>query len=226
MIHGKLCAFAVSMGLFLALTADGQPPPGFPPKGPPGGPKGLKGDKGGPGSSARLVDDLKLDDAQRRKAHEAVRAYDEKVREQTRQARQELLGKMKDVLPEDQYRTFKDELDRVPLILGPQNGPRGIATDDLTDRLMGFDANRDGRIDRDELPARMHNLFEIGDTNGDGVLDAAEIKALANRAERNGPPGGGPGGGPPRGPGGGPPNGPPRGPGGPGGGPPGRPNRP
>ena len=50
-------------------------------------------------------------------------------------------------------------------------GP-AAAADDLTDRLMGYDANKDGRVTRDERPARMHNL--------------------AGRAERLGPPNGGP----------------------------------
>ena len=40
---GKFLAFAATLGLFLAVTAVGQPPFG------PGGPKGPKGKKGGKG---------------------------------------------------------------------------------------------------------------------------------------------------------------------------------
>ncbi|HJZ57920.1 MAG TPA: hypothetical protein VKE74_23385 [Gemmataceae bacterium] len=236
MIGGKFFAFALSMGLFLAVASGGQPP-GFPKggKGPPfGGPKGAFKD-GFKGSSERLLDDLKLTDAQQEKARALLRAHDEKIRQQTAQARQELLTQMKDVLPEDQFRTFRDELAQVPLLPPVQPGPRGVAADDLVERVMSFDADKDGKVTRDELPARMHNLIEMGDTNGDGALDREELKALAARMSQNGPPGGPrgpggfpggpggpgrrgfppgpPGGGPPRGPGGGPP-GPPRGPGG------------
>jgi Spy/CpxP family protein refolding chaperone len=219
MTCGKFFAFALSLGLFLVLTADGQPPGGPPPKGPPGfgfgGPKGgQKGFKGGPGNSGPLLDELKLNDEQRQKANQALRAYDERVRRQTTEARQELLAQMKEILPEDQYRAFRDELEQVPLIPALPPGPRGVPAEELVERLMSYDANGDGKVTRDELPPRMQSLIDQGDTNGDGALDRDEIRALVGRASVNGPrilvgPGGGPPFGPPRGPGG-PPGGPPR----------------
>ena len=196
MMIGKLFAFALSLGLFLALAAEGQPPPGgVPPKGPKDGFKG--GLKGGKADSSRLVEDLNLKGELRDKAHRAVKAYDEKVREQTLKAREELLGQMKELLPATEFQTFKDELAQVPLIPAPNPGPRGVAMDDLVERVMAFDANKDGKVSKDELPARMQSLFDDGDTNKDGFLDMEELKRLAGRNNQprgpgNGPPGGGP----------------------------------
>jgi hypothetical protein len=199
MISGKLLAFTASLLLFLALAAEGQPPPGFGPKGPK---DGFKGGPKGKADSSRLVEDLNLKGEIRDKAHRAVKAYDEKVREQTIKAREELVAQMKDILPAAEFQTFKDELAQVPLIPAPNPGPRGVPTDDLTERVMAFDLNKDGKVSKDELPARMQSLFDEGDTNKDGFLDADEIKRLAARNAQprgpgNGPPGGGPGGGPP-----------------------------
>jgi hypothetical protein len=53
--------------------------------------------------------------------------------------------------------------------------------DDVVERIMSFDKNKDGKVTRDELPERMHHLIALGDTNKDGALDRAEIKKLASR---------------------------------------------
>ena len=50
----------------------------------------------------------------------------------------------------------------------------------MVDRLESFDANRDQRISRDELPERMQGLVARGDRNADAVLDWEEIRALVN----------------------------------------------
>jgi hypothetical protein len=207
---GKLAAFAMSVGLFLTLSAAGQPPP-FGPKGGKGGFKG--GPKGAKGATERLLDDLTLTAAQKEKARAALRAYDDKVREFTRQARQELVAQIKDIVPADDLRTFKAELEQVPLLAAVTPGPRGVAVEDLVERVMSYDKDGDGKVTRDELPARMHNLIDQGDRNGDGALDRDEAERLAARNNPPGPPrgAGGPRGGPPPGPGGGPPR---RGPGG------------
>jgi hypothetical protein len=63
---------------------------------------------------------------------------------------------------------------------GPAQGP-GISVEDMVERLMAFDKNKDGKVTRDELPERMHHLIEMGDTNKDGALDRDEIRALATR---------------------------------------------
>ena len=54
-----------------------------------------------------------------------------------------------------------------------------ISVDDLVERIMAFDKNKDGKVTRDELPERMHHLIALGDTNKDGALDRDEIKKLA-----------------------------------------------
>ena len=187
---GKFLAFAATLGLFLAATAVGQPPFG------PGGPKGPKGKKGGKGGSERLIDDLKLSGQQREQARAALRAYDDKVRQATAEARRELVERMKDVLTADDLAAFKADLDQVPLLPAVVLGPRGVPADDLIGRLMDFDKNKDGKVTKDELPERMHYLIEQGDTNGDGALDREEIRRLAARSERPPPPPGAKGGGP------------------------------
>ncbi len=192
---GKFFAFALSFGLVVAAGVDGQPP---------NGPKGLKGPpgKGGPkgqGGSERLLDDLNVSGQQKAKARDILKAHDDAMRQFASQKRQELLAQMKDVLEADEFKKFQEEVERVPLISTAPNGPRGVAADEMIGHLMSFDKNADGKIAKDELPERMHALFEEGDANKDGVLDSEEIKRLAARAERapNGPRGGPPGGGPP-----------------------------
>jgi Spy/CpxP family protein refolding chaperone len=196
----RFFAVAVTTCVLVILAANGQPPP----DGPKGdkGPKGLKGLKGLKAlntNSEQLLVELKLSDEQRRKARDILRAHDEKMRDAARQAREELLAKMKDVLDEGEFKAFKEELAQVPLLPSIPAVLRTVSADDLIERLMAFDKNGDGKITKDELPERMHALFEQGDTNRDGALDREEIKRLAERA----PPGpGGPGrsGGPPPGP--------------------------
>jgi len=53
------------------------------------------------------------------------------------------------------------------------------SADTVLARLMSFDRNDDGRLMRDELPERMHNLMARGDASSDGVLDHAELLRLA-----------------------------------------------
>lgn len=91
----------------------------------------------------------------------------------------------------------------------PQRGPGGPggggAVDGQGGGLMQYDADGDGKISRDEAPEWLRGNFDSADTNSDGLLDSAELRAL--RQQRGGGPGGlgrGPGGG---GPGGGAPGG-------------------
>jgi hypothetical protein len=191
----KFFALAMGVAILVVWGANGQPPPGFGPKGGKGA-KGAKGAKGQVTNSERLLDDLNLTDVKFDKAREIVRAHDERMRQAARQSRQELLAQLKDVLSETDFKTFKDELEQVPLLPSIPPILRTIATDDLIERLMQYDKNGDGKVTKDELPERMHSLIEQGDTNKDGALDREEIKRMAERA--------GPGGFP-RGPNGGPP---------------------
>jgi hypothetical protein len=65
---------------------------------------------------------------------------------------------------------------------GPPPGlvqPARISVEDIVERIMAFDKNKDGKVTKDELPERMHDLIARGDTNKDGALDREEIKKLA-----------------------------------------------
>jgi hypothetical protein len=69
---------------------------------------------------------------------------------------------------------------------GPRDGfpkdappPPPISVEEIVERIMAFDKNKDGKVTRDELPERMQHLIELGDTNGDGALDKEEIRKLA-----------------------------------------------
>lgn len=52
----------------------------------------------------------------------------------------------------------------------------------VTERLMSFDANKDRRLSRAELPERMQRLITRGDKNADAALDVDEIRALVTAA--------------------------------------------
>jgi hypothetical protein len=65
-------------------------------------------------------------------------------------------------------------------------GGRGISADEIVDRIMSFDKNKDGKVTKDELPERMQFLIERGDTNKDGALDRDEVKKLAADLARDG----------------------------------------
>jgi hypothetical protein len=56
--------------------------------------------------------------------------------------------------------------------------PAPVSVDDLVERIMAFDKNKDGKVTKDELPERMQFLIELGDLNNDGALDRDEIKKL------------------------------------------------
>jgi len=56
--------------------------------------------------------------------------------------------------------------------------PGRLSADDIVERILSFDKNKDGKVTKDELPERMHHLITLGDTNKDGALDREEIKKL------------------------------------------------
>ena len=62
-----------------------------------------------------------------------------------------------------------DEIESLPARMGP------IA------RLRSFDANGDGRITREEIPAQAGGMFDRVDANGDDVITADELDAMAGR---------------------------------------------
>jgi Spy/CpxP family protein refolding chaperone len=87
------------------------PPGGF---APPGG--------FGPGGVERALADLKLSDkTKQEKAEAVVKAHQEKVRKLMDDTREELLKQMKDVLSEEEFKTFKEAVERRP---GFGNRPR------------------------------------------------------------------------------------------------------
>jgi Ca2+-binding EF-hand superfamily protein len=55
---------------------------------------------------------------------------------------------------------------------------------------MQFDKNRDGKLTKDELPEQMQGFFDRMDTNGDGVVDSAELAELRRSMQGAGGPGG------------------------------------
>src|SRR5262249_22081542 len=72
--------------------------------------------------------------------------------------------------------------------------PGRLGVDDIVERIMAFDKNKDGKVTKDELPEPMQHLISLGDTNKDGALDRDEIKKLATTLAAT-PGGFGPGGG-------------------------------
>src|SRR5262245_56746595 len=69
---------------------------------------------------------------------------------------------------------------------GQKQGPQrrlvqsAPSVEDIVKRIMAFDKNKDGKVTKDELPERMHDLIARGDTNKDGALDKDEIRKLAS----------------------------------------------
>ena len=57
---------------------------------------------------------------------------------------------------------------------------RGTARpDDVVARLMSFDRNHDGKVQKAELAERMYAVMDRGDANGDEALDRDELLTLA-----------------------------------------------
>ena len=54
----------------------------------------------------------------------------------------------------------------------------------MVERLTSFDATKDGKLTKDELPERMQDLIAKGDENKDGVLGRDEIRKLAEELAR------------------------------------------
>ena len=57
-----------------------------------------------------------------------------------------------------------------------------LSPDDMVQRLMSFDADKDGKLQQRELIARMSGLITLADTNNDAVLDRSEILEVASRS--------------------------------------------
>ena len=57
------------------------------------------------------------------------------------------------------------------------------ASGNFIGQLLQFDDNKDGELEKGELPARMHGLIEQNDKNYDGVLDQTELEAMEGETE-------------------------------------------
>jgi len=83
---------------------------------------------------------------------------------------------------------------------GPEGrgGAGGENAEAMVERLMASDANKDGKLSKEEIPERLQAMMARGDKNSDGALDKEEIMAIAReRAAQGGGAGfggGGPGG--------------------------------
>ena len=73
---------------------------------------------------------------------------------------------------------------------GGPGGFGGRGGPGFVERAMRMDRNKDGKIDKSEMPEPMQRMFERLDANGDGAIDKAEVEAAAERIQRGrgGPP--------------------------------------
>jgi Ca2+-binding EF-hand superfamily protein len=70
---------------------------------------------------------------------------------------------------------------------GERGGAPAASADDLTDTLMAFDRNNDGRLDRAEVPERFQGLFDRADANKDSALTRDELKQSASATVQEAP---------------------------------------
>jgi Ca2+-binding EF-hand superfamily protein len=54
----------------------------------------------------------------------------------------------------------------------------GPTADDLLATLLEWDKNKDGKLQKSEIPERQQGILDRGDTDKNGVLDAAELRKL------------------------------------------------
>jgi len=76
---------------------------------------------------------------------------------------------------------------------GPGGGQAGNP-EEMAQRLLAMDENKDGKLSKEEIPERLQSMLTRGDKNEDGSLDKEEIMAVSR--ERSGGGAGGFGGGP------------------------------
>ena len=68
---------------------------------------------------------------------------------------------------------------------GGRGGDPAQADAAFAAEIMSLDANKDGLISLDELPAHMHEAFDIADADKSGTLNQNELLALASQFRRN-----------------------------------------
>ena len=200
--------------LALSSAACGQPQGGPPPGGPgglpggppggPGGPGGFSGGPGGPGGFMRMVPVMTALDADGDGEISAAELVEATAHLKKLDVNND--GKLS---PEELRPNFPAGPGGFG---GPPGGPGGFPGgpggfggppggggangEELATRLMEFDADKDGKLTSEELPARMQGMLTRGDADKDGKLTKEEILAMtaAEGGRGNGGPGG-PGGG-------------------------------
>lgn len=69
---------------------------------------------------------------------------------------------------------------------GSGGADAGKQVNNFADRLMAFDKNKNGKIEKDELPERMQAVMSNLDSNKDNVLDKQELDELRKAAAAGG----------------------------------------
>ena len=73
---------------------------------------------------------------------------------------------------------------------GPPGGGQGGGSEEMMNRLIAMDANKNGKLEKEEVPERMQSMFSRADKNEDGAIDKEEMTAMAReRAGGQGGPG-------------------------------------
>jgi hypothetical protein len=69
----------------------------------------------------------------------------------------------------------------------PETGRGNLGPEAFRARLREADADKDGRISKDEAPSPLKERFDRADANGDGFLDEAEQRQMFERMREGGP---------------------------------------
>ena len=75
----------------------------------------------------------------------------------------------------------------IPMIDCPSNAklPGWWTPAPSVERVMGFDANNDGKVSKEEMPGQMkERLLRRADANGDGALDKEEIRKFIEQMSK------------------------------------------
>jgi hypothetical protein len=95
-----------------------------------------------------------------------------------------LMLKMKEILSAEDFKRLREATNGFRPRQAGAFRP-GVGVDDVIERIMSFDKNKDGKVTKDELPERLHYLIDKGDINKDGALDREEITKLAADVARD-----------------------------------------
>jgi hypothetical protein len=78
---------------------------------------------------------------------------------------------------------------------GGKKGSKVTNSEDIVTYMFSFNKKKDGKLTKEELTdKRLHRLFDLADTDKDGVVTKAELTALVEKMAQEEKKGGGPGG--------------------------------